>query len=159
MLRKIYKFIEDWIVENDFLHFVGGIILGVIFCILLFISIDSTPATNKDYAPLVTQQEQISKDFNTVYSSDNYEIVPDGNNIKVTLFNKQCKLICSYDKDFKFISSEKSDSAFPKLMALLMALILSLLLAYFAVAIFFILFPAVIILLLKLIEKICRLLL
>lgn len=159
MVRKIYKFIEEWIVENDFLHFVGGIIIGIILCIFIFLSIDSTPATNNDYAPLVTQQKQISKDFNIIYSYDNYQITPSKDNIQVILSNKECRLICTYDKNFKFVSSEKYDKAFPKLIALLVSILFSLILAYFAVAIFFILFPAVIILLLKLIEKICRLLL
>lgn len=159
MLRKIYKFIDEYILENDLLQMIGGSILWILsFCIFLFVLIDSTPATNEDYAQLINQQQEITKNFNTVYSYDNYQISPAKDNIKVILSNKECKLICQFDKNLKYLNHEKSDSYTPKIVAILESIILGLMFAYIMTAILLIAIPFVISLLLKLLHKICRLL-
>lgn len=159
MLRKIYKFIEENILQNDALYAFGGAIFLIIyFCIFMFGLVDSTPATQNDYAPLIQQQEEIANNFNTIYSYDNYKIEPIQNDVEVTLSNKECELICKFDKNLKYLSSKKSDLYIPKIGAVLISILMGLMCAYVSAMLLFVFIPFLIILLLKLLEKICRLL-
>jgi len=156
MLSKIYNFIDDYIRDNPCLQLICIFVLwGVFFIISLLFLFDSTPATEKDYQPLIVQQEKIANDFNTVYSYNNYTIAPKENYISVTLSNEQCELICSFDKDLKLKSYEKNDKAFPKVKAIFGALISGLLLGGGFAIILIMVIPFILSLLLKLLEKIC----
>ena len=162
MLRKIYKFIDDYITDNYALKLiVFGVFAIVLFIISMVYVVDYTPATDSEYAPLIAQQEEIAKNFNAVYGYDNYEIVPsdDNANILVSLSNKQCKLICSFDKQLKFINYEKTDKSHSVFVAIIISLwFFSLFLNAIITIILTIAIPFIISLLLKLIEKICLLL-
>ena len=112
MLKKIYEFIDYDVRDNYLFPFITFLICGILgFALMFFCVVDSTPATKVDYAPLIEQNSVIQEDFNKVYNYDNYEILPSENNIKVTFSNDQCKLACTYDKNFKFIKDKKIDLA------------------------------------------------
>lgn len=159
MLRKMYKFIDNYIRGN--LKIIGitwSVLLVIFFSIFMFKVVDYTPATNDEYAPLIKQQEQIAQDFNTVYSFNNYSIVPNQNNISITLSNTQCEIICLFNKDFKFINYEKVDLALSEMGAIISSIVLGFILAGTLTIVFTNLLPFIISLLLKLLEKICLLL-
>jgi len=162
MLEKIYTFLDDDIRHNDGLKLiVFGVLAIILFIISMVYVVDYTPATDSEYAPLINQCEEISKDFNIVYSYDNYKIAPDekSNNILVTLSNEQCELICSFDNQLKFITKEKCDKAYSIFKAILFSIwLFSLVFNYAITAILTVIIPLLLSLLLKLLEKICLLL-
>lgn len=129
MLKKIYEFIEEHTRGNDTLQIITFIICGILGFILLFTcAIDSTPATLADYEPLIKQNNVIKENFDAVYTYDNYEISPSENNIKVTFSNNQCKLACTYDKNFKFINYKEIDLAVSKFGAIFVSFLMGFIL-------------------------------
>lgn len=162
MLEKIYTFLDDDIRHNDGLKLiVFGVLAIVLFIISMVYVVDYTPATEAEYAPLIKQCEKISKDFNIVYSYDNYKIVPDEktDNVLITLSNEQCELICSFDKQLNLVAQEKSDKAYSIFKAILFSFcFFSFVFNYAITAILTVIIPLLLSLLLKLLEKICLLL-
>ncbi len=160
MLRKIYKFIDDSIIRNDMVIVTTFCLFAIILFVLsMRFLVDYTPATDKDYTPLIEQQEVISKDFDKVYNYDNFTITSAGKNtITVTFENDQCKLISSFDRERNFIENKKIDKAMPVFGAIFISLLFFSIMCN-ALIIFIIAgILYVISLLLKLLEKICRLL-
>lgn len=160
MLKKIYEFIDESVRNNDVLHGICFIICGIIGFMWLFLSVfDTTPATKADYEPLIKQNSIIQENFNTVYTYDNYEISPSEDNIKVTFSNKQCKIACTYDKNFKFINYKEIDLASSKLSAIFPSLFLGFVLIGGVGTWFISMFiPFILSWLLKFLEWICLLL-
>ena len=112
MLKKIYNFIYDHLLTGKVFP---GIILGIAFIslfIFFFNTADTTPATADDYKPLIAIKDEISKDFNQLYKYDNYSVEPKNDNVKVTLKNDECKLICLFSKDMKLTDYEKTSTHF-----------------------------------------------
>lgn len=160
MLKKIYEFIDDYASSNDIFQIVTFLICGILgFALIFFYVVDSTPAAEEDYAPLIEQNSVIQKDFSKVYTYDNYEISPSKNNIKVTFSNDQCKLACTYDKNFKFIKDKKIDLAESKFGAIFISFIGGFIflgvIGMYVLAMFL---PFVLYRLLKFLEWICLLL-
>lgn len=111
MLRKIYNFIDDYVRDNMVLYticFIVGTILMIFAITRIF---DYTPATDIDYMPLIEQKDIISQDFSAIYAYDNYLISPNKDTINVELENEQCKIICTFDKNFNYIDLQKIDFA------------------------------------------------
>ncbi len=101
----------DKLIESNFftvLCFVIGTILGII---LAFCNFDYVPATKNDYAPLIKQQEIISKDFNKIYEQENADVHIRRDHIFIVLENSQCSLKVYFDKDTDYMFSEKNDKA------------------------------------------------
>lgn len=158
VLKKARDFIELHLLGNFEL---GAIIFGILFLFIStvgLVTIDHKPATNNDYAPLIVQQETISKDFNKLYSYDNFEIVPLKDSIKVTFENEECELICNFNKDLQFIGYSKSDKAMSLLLVVMASFVVAFLSAIGIVGIIIIMIPEFLMFLLKMIEKICLLL-
>lgn len=159
MLKTIYEFIDNNVRRNYMLQGICAIIFFVIgFLLSLFYMVDSTPATENDYAPLIEQNSAIVQDFNTVYTYDNYVITPDKKNITVELSNEQCKLLCTYDKNHKFISYEEKDSAVSKFGAIFVSLLGGCLFTYVGTTLFAIVLPFILYYLLVFLEWFCLLL-
>lgn len=159
MLRKIYDFIDDYLRDNGVFQLVTFFVFGVLGFILMFcFVIDSTPAKLSDYEPLIKQNTIVQENFDTVYTYDNYEILPSENNIKVTFSNDQCKLACTYDKNFKFIEYKEIDLAESKSGAIFGSFLGAFLLGGLGMYIFGMFLPFLLYYLLKFLEWICLLL-
>jgi len=160
MLKKIYEFIDYNMRDNKLFQVICTCLVGVICFVLTFIYvIDSTPATNEDYEPLIKQNKAISENFNTVYTYDNYLISPNDSNIKVELSNDECKLSCTYDNNLKFINYKKIDLADSKLIAIIGSLFLGIIGGvYIGGFIISIIIPHILYYLLRFLEWICLLL-
>lgn len=160
MLRKIYEFIDKRIINNPSVHLFSIATLWLIFLFFFIFQgfIDTTPATKEEYSPLIKQQQQIAVNFNTIYSYDNYTISPNEDNIEVTLSNDQCKLVCSFDKNLKYLNYEKIDNASSKFYSLFVYLIAAFIIGGGIAIILTIALPTVLFILLILLEKICKLL-
>ena len=85
-----------------------GAILGII---LAFYNVDYVPATKNDYAPLIKQQEILSKEFNKIYEQENADVHIRRDHIFIVLENSQCSLKVYFDKDTDYMFSEKNDKA------------------------------------------------
>jgi len=160
MLKKIYEFIDDYVRNNYWLQCITFVICGILGFILIFCyALDSTPATSADYEPLIVQNRAIQENFNTVYSYDNYEIIPNENNINVILANEQCKIKCTYDKNFKFINYKEIDLAESKAGAIFCSFLFGFIMiggtAMYVLAMFL---PFILSYLLRFLEWICLLL-
>ena len=155
MLRKIYKFIDRKIRDN--------IPLFVIALLLIFTStlctcisynmLDSIPATDDDYKPLLEQQETITKDFNEIYNYDNYTILPVDDYVFVTLSNDQCKVHYYFNKNLEYIDYKKEDLAMPLWECILGYITVSIGVAAFITWILLIISPFILSNFLKLLEK------
>jgi len=157
MLKKIYEFIDDYVRDNTILQGITLFICGILGFVLIFVYVmDSTPATLADYKPLIRQNSVIQKDFNAVYTYDNYEISPSENNIKVTFSNDQCELACTYDKNFKFINYKEIDLAVSKGESIFASILIGfIMLGVSSMYIFAMFVPFLLSCILKFLEWIC----
>lgn len=159
MLKKIYEFIDDYVRDNIIFKAIVFLLCGTIVAGYCFFSVvDRTPATEADYKPLIQQREAISKNFNTIYTYDNYAVSPDEDNIKIVLDNKQCKLTCIYDKDFTFISEERTDLCESTTSAFFLSLLIGFYIGGIAMILLTMVLPFVLSYLFKFIEWLCLLL-
>ena len=134
MTKKIYDFEDYYPKDNN--NFARAIICLILLIALLIATIiigdiDFIPAKEKDYEPLIAQQEKITEDFNTLYSYDNYSITTDDTNIKVKLSNDECSLICTFDKDLNFVEYKKQDNSYYFFKTLVKAIIFACLCVLF----------------------------
>lgn len=83
-----------------------GFIIGA--CIAIYV-IDYTPATENDYKPLLEIQDNIIKDFDSVYNYPDADINMSKSTISVSVKNEECGLNIIFDKDKNYLYTEKDD--------------------------------------------------
>ena len=112
-----------------------GAVAGVLVCIIVFKSADTTPATELDYAPLESQLESIQKDLDTLLETKGEVKVTD-DVIVVILENEECEIVSRFDQNFEMISSIKTDKSTNWIAMLLVSILAGIICHCFSSSVF-----------------------
>lgn len=101
----------------------------IISGIIIFVNIDTIPATLSDYEPLEMQVNAIQQEPDLLLKTDcNINITNEV--ITVNIENDECELIAKYDQDFDILSISKKDKCMVWPLALVISLVLGCIFGY-----------------------------
>ena len=109
MYEKFEK-LMDKLMSSISLYIILFIVSGIPWGLLNFHSLDSTPATDADYKPLMEIQSNIVDDFNNVYSYSNTDIDISENKIFVHINSDECSITSTFDKEHNYLYTEIEDN-------------------------------------------------
>jgi len=151
LYMKFDKFTTKLLNSITFTIFI--LIIGfVLSCFSLYNIMDFKYASDKDYEPLLTTQEAIVKDFDTVYTYSNTDIAIKDENIIVYIYGDDCYLKTYFNKDKIYQNTQKIDNTDPVWITTSTLLLASVL----GAGLFYILYLVAILLLVYLVLKISK---
>lgn len=116
-MKRCIKWLINWFVQwvgklssKEKIGFFFGAVAGLTIGIMLFVSIDTVPATPMDYKPLEEQMTAVQQNPQLLFETNSNIKVED--EVTTVLFeNDECSITANYDKNFKLISFSKEDTS------------------------------------------------
>lgn len=103
---------SHWIMFFDWQEIVGfgtATILGIVTAILLFVSIDKTPATASDFEQLEEKVRIIQQEPSTLFKTD-CTMEVENQLISFTLENDECSVTATLDQNYEILSLSREDN-------------------------------------------------
>lgn len=120
-LEKHKQKVITWAKSNSTLDwFVFGfwVLIALIIGVMMFLTIDTTPAIPEDYDPLVSRALFIQdKPIKMLEQRGNIRINDD--EILLEIENRECKIIATYNREFDLQEIKKQDKAHPVILAII----------------------------------------
>lgn len=130
-MKRCIEWISSWFVQwvekmspekkiGSFLGAVTGLIIGI----MVFGTLNTTPATAMDYKLLGEQMVAVQQSPLLLFQM-NCDVETRDEMITVSMSNDKCWIIAKYDKDFEILSFSKGDTAvvLPPILAVIVAVI------------------------------------
>ena len=120
-----FRIVKKWKTKKkeERILYIMLLINMIIFGIIIFVNIDTIPATSSDYEPLEMQVNAIQQEPDLLLKTDcNINITNEV--IMVNIENDECELIAKYDQNFDILSISKKDKCRGWLLALVISLVL-----------------------------------
>lgn len=97
-----------------------GFIIGFFICFTVSNArVDTTPASQEDFAPLYKQKQLLETDFSSILSMENVELISSGDSKVVTLTSKKCNLTIKFDSQLNVTSIREKDNSTPVIRVVL----------------------------------------
>lgn len=125
-MKRCIKWLINWFAQwigkmrwEERIGFLFGAVVGLVIGIMLFVSIDTVPATPMDYKPLEEQMTAVQQNPQLLLETNcNVEVEEDM--VTVLFRNDECSITAKYDKELKLISCSKADESMFGLKAVIL---------------------------------------
>lgn len=136
LFEKYKKNIITWARGNstlDWVVFSIWVVIAISIAVFVFLCVDKTPATEEDYAPLVSRAKIIQeKPIKMI--EQNGRITINNEEIVLEFENSECKISAVYDRDFNLKEIKKRDKAHPVVLAILGASVIGFIVGFLVVS-------------------------
>ncbi len=116
-MKRCTKWLIDWFTRwigkfdwKQIVRFAISGLLCIALTIMVFVCVDTVPATPSDYEQLETQVKVIQQNPELLVET-NCNININDEIITIEFENDECKVIAKYDKDFEVLSTSKEDKS------------------------------------------------